>query len=185
MTYSLPLRYFAGLLLLGAVLLSSCCANDVCDCHDEQADAITLRFAISPDTAAGGHSFGTLQLDTIIVQRTPLPYNARTRPETVVLLRTPAQRRDSIVLNNNTPFTQAGTAKLDTYRYVVQYLAQVPGSRPVPTTALVIDKVQLDGRFNGDGCCTCYQNTQKIVFLDGGATGRDLSADNRVTIARP
>jgi hypothetical protein len=33
----------------------------------------------------------------------------------------------------------------------------------VPTTVLVIDGIELRGTLEGDGCCTCYTNTQKTV----------------------
>lgn len=186
MPFLLPFRFVAWPALLGAALLQSgCCANDACAPPNERADAIVLRFAAGPDTLATGHSFGRLELDTLIVQRSPLPYRPTARPEVVVLLRTPAQRRGPVVLNNNAPFAQAGAAKLDAYRYVVQYLKAVPGGRPVPTTVLVVDSVQLDGRIEGDGCCSYYQNTKKVAFLDGKPTRRDLNTPDSLTIARP
>lgn len=186
MFHSLFSRLVALLALLAtAGLQAGCCANDVCAPPNERADAITLRFATGADTLATGHSFGQMELDTLIIQRSPLPYRPTTRPEIVVLLRTPAQRRDSVVLNNNAPFTQAGTAKLDAYRYVVQYLKPVPRSKPVPTTVLVVDSVQLDGRIDGNGCCSYYHNTKKVAFLNSNPIGRDLGTTNRVTIARP
>ena len=155
MAHLLPFRFSTALFFCVALLLSGCCANNVCDCEDAQADAIKLRFA---------PRFAAADLDTIIIQRSPLPYNTTAKPETVTLIRTPARARDSVVINNSTPFTQAGSAKLNRYRYVVQYLAQQPKSKPVPTTVLVIDSTRLRGSLAGSGCCTCYTNTQKTVF---------------------
>ncbi|MBF9237808.1 hypothetical protein I2I05_10420 [Hymenobacter sp. BT683] len=154
MTYPLPNR-FATACCLSLLLLSGCCANDVCDCQDEQADAVQLSF--SP-------AFGTADLDTIIILRSPLPYLPTNKVETVTLIRTAAQLRDSIRLNNTTPFTQVGSTKLNGYRYAIQYLVQKPGAKPVPITALVIDSVRLSGSLAGDGCCTCYTNAEKTVY---------------------
>lgn len=159
-----PYLWFAMLLLsffrlttiflLGALLMSGCCANNTCNCQDAQADAVRLRFS-SVFTAA--------DLDTIIVQRSPLPYSAANRVETVTLIRTAAQLRDTLRINNTAPFPQLNTTKLDGYRYVIQYLTQQPKSKPVANTLLIINDVTLDGRLDGDGCCTCYTNTQKVV----------------------
>lgn len=151
------------------LLLGGCCANNVCDCDDTQADAIELRFS-----TAATIGFRTEDLDTLTLLRFPRPYNPASKFETVTLFRTPAQAGDSVLLNNNTPFAQAGSTKLNAYRYVVQYLRHVPGSKPVPTTAAVIDSVQLAGALEGDGCCTCYQNTKKAIYLNGSAAATNL-----------
>ena len=164
MAHSLPFRISTILSLGAGLLLSGCCANNVCDCQDGQADAIKLHFRVSADSLAGGMGFGKRDVDTIIIQRSPLPYKATTKPETVVLIRTLAHARDSIVLNNNTPFGQVGSTKVNGYRYVIQYLTQNPNSKPVPTTVLVINKTDLAGRLDGTGCCTCYTNTRKTVY---------------------
>ena len=164
MAYSLLSRISTVLSLGAGLLLASCCANNECNCQDEQADAIQLRFLVSADSLAGGKGFGKRDVDTIIIQRSPLPYQAATKPETVTLIRTAAQARDSIVVNNNTPFGQVGTAKLNRYRYQIQYLKQVPKSKPVAITVLVIDSIQLKGSLDGNGCCTCYTNSRKTVY---------------------
>ena len=165
MTDLLPFRFSTILSLGGALLLSSCCANNECDCKDEPlADAVVLRFLINADSLAGGRGFGRLDVDTIIIQRSPRPFKATIKPETVTLIRTAAQARDSVVLNNNTPFGQVTNFKLNHYRYVVQYLKHLPNSKPIATTIVVIDSVQLKGRLDGTGCCTCYTNSQKTVY---------------------
>lgn len=164
MAYSLSSRISAVLSFGTVLLLGSCCANNVCDCQDEQADAVNLNFLINADTLATGHSFSKRDVDTIIVQRSPRPYKATTKPETVTLIRTLAQARDYVVLNNATPFGQVGKTKVNGYRYVVQYLQHFPNSKPVATTVLVIDSIHLGGSLNGNGCCTCYTNSQKTVY---------------------
>lgn len=144
------------------VLLGSCCANNVCNCDDANADAVALKFATSGVTP-GSRAFTAADLDTLVLVRVPLPFSASSKAETVRLFRTAAQANDDLLLNNSTPFTQVGTARLSRYRYEVQYLAH-PTRAGTPTTVLVIDSVQLRGAFAGDGCCTCYTNTRKTVF---------------------
>ncbi|WP_426061569.1 hypothetical protein [Hymenobacter sp. B1770] len=155
MAYPLSSR-FATFICLGlGLLLSSCCANNVCDCQDSEADAVSISF--SP-------AFSATELDTIILTRAPKLFQASNKVESVTLIRTAARARDAIQLNNATPFGQVGTSKLNEYRYEVQYLVQPPRSKPVPTTVLVIDSVQLKGSLEGNGCCTCYINSQKTAF---------------------
>ncbi len=154
MTNFLSIRLAAVFCL--SLLLGGCCANDVCDCQDDQADAVKLSF--SP-------AFGSADLDTIRILRSPLPYIRTNKVETVTLIRTAAQLSDSILLNNTTPFTTVGATKLNGYRYEVQYLVQQPGAKPVPITVLVIDSVRLRGQLVGDGCCTCYTNAEKTAYV--------------------
>ena len=165
----------ARLATLGAaacLLLSGCCANNVCDCQDAQADALDLRFAAG--SGAGG--FRAEDLDTLLLLRFPRRYKSTSKFETVTLYRPAAQAHDSVLLNHNTPFNQTGSAKLSAYRYVVQYLKHMPGRKPVPTTVAVLDSVDLAGSFEGDGCCTCYLNSQKVVYRNGTATDLHTSA---------
>ena len=118
MAYSLSSRISAVLSFGAALLLSSCCANNECNCKGEPlADAVELRFLINADSLAGGRGFGRLDVDTIIIQRSPRPFKATIKPETITLIRTAARARDSVVLNNNTPFGQVTNLKLDHYRY--------------------------------------------------------------------
>lgn len=190
MPYPLPVRVSPFLLLGAALLLPGCCANNVCNCDDAQADAIKLRFSTS-QAGPTGRVFTADDLDTLVLLRSPLPYDVRNRPETVVLYRSAAQAQDSIVLNHSTPFAQAGSTRLNGYRYEVQYLAHplqagtgVPVRKGVPTTALVIDKILLKGALQGSGCCTCYTNTEKALYRDGSPTLVPLKPDNRVLITK-
>lgn len=161
MALSLTTR-LAALTGLG-ILLAGCCANNVCDCPNEaQADAIRIVFDSSfkrPD-----------ELDTLLLVRylrtdslkppVPLP-----KPETVTIVRTAAQlaANDTLLINNATPFGQLGSARLDTFRYVLHYY---PGTKPRvrPSKRLVyIRRVELSGSLDGNGCCTCYTNSRKLV----------------------
>ena len=143
----------------GCLLLSGCCANDVCPCNDADADVVELRFASSFSNAVGN-----ADLDTVVIQRYPVPLPTGAKPEIVTLIRTAARSRDSIQINNGTPFPQIGTTRLGSYRYVLQYYAARLGSKPALTTLVNIDSIQLKGSLDGDGCCTCYNNSKKTVF---------------------
>ena len=167
MAYSPPSRFFAAALLSTVLLLSGCCANNICDCKGEaQADAIKLVF---------GPTFATADLDTLLIQRYPLTITRATRPETVTIIRTAAQARDTLYLNNITPFAQSGTAKLNQYVYVVKYYATPHRTRPV--TVLNIDNITLKGTLAGNGCCTCYTNTQKAAAVRKDSTIAVRSVD--------
>ncbi len=157
----LPSFRFSAVLVSGiALLFSGCCANNVCDNDDSEADAIRLVFS---------KAFTAADLDTLVVQRYPLSLTAAnsqtTKPETVTLIRTTTPGRDSVLLiNNTTPFPQSNTtAKLDQYKYVVRYYAAPRRVQPRSALALIIDNVALKGDFSGDGCCTYYRNSQKTV----------------------
>ena len=156
--------------LLGTALLGGCCANNVCDCPDERADEVRLVF--SP-------AFTAADLDTIVLQRTPLPFSATAKPETVTLIRTAAQAPDTLVLDSGTPFAQVGSTKLSRYRYLLQYYTQAPGKKPEATTVLVIDSIRLKGSFEGTGCCTCYTNTLKTVFARKPGQAQNTAFDLR------
>ena len=153
--FSLLFRFTILLTVAACLLLSGCCANNVCDCNDADADVVELRFA---------SSFSNADLDTVVIQRYPVPLLTGAKPEIVTLIRTAAQSRDFIRLNNNSPFPQISTTKLDGYRYVVQYYVTQPGRKAALTTLLNINKIKLQGSLNGDGCCTCYVNSEKTVF---------------------
>jgi hypothetical protein len=145
------------------IVLAGCCANNVCDCPNEaDADAIRIVF---------DSKFTADELDTLSLVRylRPDPKNSSAplpKPETVTLIRTAAQiaANDTVVINNATPFSQLGSARLDAFSYVLRYY---PNSKPKvrpSKLALVIDSVKLSGSFEGNGCCTCYTNSRKEAF---------------------
>ena len=177
MTHLLPFRLSAVLLVSLGLLLPGCCANNVCNCPGEaQADALKLVFSKSDFTVA-------TDLDTIELQRYPLVIipangtNPGTKPEIATLVRSADQAYDTIVINNSTPFAQTGTAKLDQYRYYVRYHPTLPAPRQKRSTfALVIDKVTLKGNLDGNGCCTCYTNSQKVLTTRKDSTASAATA---------
>lgn len=156
------LTAFAGL----AILLAGCCANNVCDCPNEaEADAIRIVSDSSWFKTPG-------ELDTLVLVRylrpdAKNPSATLPKPETVTLIRTAAQiaANDAVVINNATPFSQLGSARLDKFSYVLLYY---PGTNPKlrpSKRALTIDSVKLSGSFEGNGCCTCYTNSRKWAFV--------------------
>ena len=186
MTHLLPFRLSAVLLVSLELLLPGCCANNVCNCPGEaQADALKLVFSKNDFTVA-------TDLDTIELQRYPLviiPTNSTnpgTRPEIATLVRSAAQAYDTIVINNSTPFAQTGTAKLDQYRYYVRYRPALPAPRQKRSAfALVIDKVTLKGSLDGNGCCTCYTNSQKVLTTRKDSTASAATAQTTDLRALP
>ena len=77
--------------------------------------------------------------------------------------------QDLIVINNASPFTSSGTTKLNAYTYRIGVLRSRAGRRK-PSPIYYITNIQLAGRYNADGCCTCYENTAKTYTLTTGAT---------------
>ena len=80
-------------------------------------------------------------------------------------MRVAPQLSDTITLNNITPFAQQGTTKLNGYSYRVRFLYHKPGRRNNAALALTIDSVQLRGSLEGNGCCTCYTNSYKAIYV--------------------
>lgn len=164
--FSLPTRFLA---LLGAgLLLSGCCANNECPCEDADIDVVELRFT---------RGFAPSELDTVAIERYPVPLPVGGKPETVVLIRPAAQAYDAIRLNNNTPFAQIGTTKLDGYRYVLRYYAAQPGRKSVLTTLYNINAINLKGSLDSDGCCACYTNASKTVAARREGAAQDSIFD--------
>ena len=171
---------------LGA-LLAGCCANTNCDCQDERADAFYFRFATS-----GTDSFDAkTELDTVLVKRFALQLDAKGQPvliktklatfedyadslnaagsfDLVTVVRATAARHDTIVVSNNFPFAQSSARRLNAYLYRIE----VRSAPYAPKQYLKINplryevkSIKLEGRFVGDGCCTCYRNTLKTATL--------------------
>lgn len=180
-------RLIAFLGVAGA--LAGCCANNVCDCNDARADAFYFKF----DTGAGGFAPAT-ELDTVVLKRYTLRLDAKGLPaliktnqltytayadsldkagvfDQVNVVRSmatairPRVTTDTVVINNNAPFTQAGPRKLDTYLYRIE-VRRAPGQllRNNPRR-YELGKISLVGEFYGTGCCTCYRNTSKTGVL--------------------
>jgi hypothetical protein len=147
------------LLLTTALLMAACCGSVACECNDGYADAVALKFDMSST-----NSFKPAELETVYAVRRLLPDTAKVpKPDTVVITRTPDQARtQDIIISNTAPFVANNNRRVNQYQYTV-YL----GTRRRPTYSVVVDTVELAGRYQADGCCTCYQNTKKVVHISG------------------
>ena len=162
-----PTTIFRAKLLvwLPPLLMAGCCANNVCDCVGEaQQDAVKLVFKPGsfPNDTSG---FTSADIDTLVLQRYPKINKNNARPDVVTLVRVAPQLSDTITLNNITPFAQQGTTKLNGYSYRVRFLYHKRGRRNNAALALTIDSVQLRGSLEGNGCCTCYTNSYKAIYV--------------------
>ncbi|NVO85696.1 hypothetical protein [Hymenobacter terrestris] len=165
------LTWFSFLIL--ATALAACCGSTACECDDAFADAVGLEF----DTlgTVTSPAFLAAEIDTVYLVRVPFDTTQRPRADTVQLVRPAARFSQPVVINNTTPFAQAGNRKLDAYRYQL-YLA--PARRATPTFSLAIDSVQLNTDFRAEGCCTCFENNRKQVYFNGTQT-TDLTDPDR------
>lgn len=160
-------------ILVMTTALAACCGSTACDCNDTYADAVGLRF----DTLGTSSSpaFKVSELRTVFLVRRLLRPDAQQLllADTVQLERTTARARQPLILNNTTPFTQSGNRKLDQYSYRI-YLAQ---SRTAKTHSFdyAIDSVQLRTEYQADGCCTCFNNTRKLVYVNGSTSPVNLN----------
>ena len=166
--------------------LSGCCANNSCICEDELADALFFSFDIK--TANG---FAAAEIDTLFIVRITHPtaaYPTIVRDSVLRILPLTASgtdlKRDSIVINNASPFSLAGgNTKLSAYDYQIN-ASQVTASGGIRTTrrfTYTITNIKLDGRYDANGCCTCYLNTQKQFNI----SSRFLVATTNLQGSRP
>ncbi|RSK46879.1 hypothetical protein [Hymenobacter rigui] len=166
-------------ILMTAALVAACCGSVGCECNDRYADAVKLQF--SADTAGSGKGFRARDIRNVFLVRVPKDTAQRPKADTVAFSGPRAQQlRDTLVINNLTPFTRSGNRNLNEYRYEV-YLA--PTRRGTKLFSYKIDSVALNTRLQGDGCCTCYQNTNKLVYVNGNSGPLNLtdpSGENRL-----
>jgi hypothetical protein len=164
------LCFLPGLAIM--IALSGCCANDVCVCNDGLADALFFRYGHRVKIGTG---INASDVDSAIVTRTarPDPKSPANTPRTdslvvgrkVLVPRkgviTDSMVRDIIIINNASPFASAGdTTKLDAYTYRITLYKSTK-----PLATYHITGVKLQGRYNTNGCCTCYQNLSKVLTL--------------------
>jgi hypothetical protein len=146
--------------------LSGCCANNSCNCQDELADALLFSFQVG-----GTNGFAAAEIDTLIIVRITHPtaaYPTIVRDSVLRILPLTASgtdlKRDSIAINNASPFSlTGGNTKLSAYDYQLN-ASQVTAANGFRTTrrfSYTITNIKLDGRYNANGCCTCYLNTEK------------------------
>lgn len=163
--------------------LAGCCANNPCDCQDLLADSLYFSFKTS-----GTGAFSLNEIQNVYLARydstklnansdlLPLPRNQRTTKALRSHLGDDLHIADTtglVVISNNAPFTAASsTAKLSnyTYRLYVPQDSTVAGTVKKHTyTIFTLDRIRLIGRYQADGCCTCYENSFKRVRIRGGS----------------
>ncbi|GAA4369583.1 hypothetical protein GCM10023185_43350 [Hymenobacter saemangeumensis] len=156
------LRFYLST-LLGTVLLAGCCANNVCDCQDSQADAFYFKFLVD-DTGANPLAFRSSEVDTVWMLRFALPLSTAARPprDSVGFIRPAAQAGEPITLNNAAPFAAATNLKLHRYEYELQFR-----DRSRMLRRFRVRNIALQGAFEADGCCTCYRNSRKAAEVNG------------------
>ncbi|TGD82774.1 hypothetical protein [Hymenobacter wooponensis] len=160
------------LLLSTAALVAACCGSVACDCNDSNADGIAFKFDTTSSTSTR-LPFKPEDFDTVYAVRRVLGDTAK-RPtrDTVVIARTTKQAREQpIIINNTSPFVANKSRRIDQYSYKL-YLAtrKKPSTSLVVTDSVVVEKVDVAGEFKADGCCTCYENTKREVYIKGLAS---------------
>ena len=175
--------FFTWLLLLTTTaLLTACCGSTACECNDEFADAIGLRLSTDTLATGAGKGFLSADIDTVYLVRVPRDTAQRPKADTVTLTRSRLQAvTRPIIINNATPFTRAGNRNLDQYSYEL-YLAR-RRAKVTPTFRYTIDRVELRTDYEADGCCTCFQNRNKLVYVNGNPTPlnqTDPTGENRL-----
>ena len=169
------------------VLAAGCCANSDNNCRDTLEDS--LYFTLNDDPSKG-NAFTPAELDTVYLLRfnpltagrnydsIPLTDTLRARQQK----RTPllaqklkdagldTKKTNTIVLSNAFPFVPGTTGgKLSSYYYSL--VIKDKSVKPTPTYTFPINQILLKGRYNADGCNTCYQNTLKQARVSGVARG--------------
>lgn len=189
--------------LLGAALFTGCCGSVACNCQNYRADALLFKFDPADFTAA--------QIDTIIVERSVYPRDSVTqtasgptyaKPDVVVVVRDRTTVFDTpLVIDNDAPFATVNGRKLgapvDTASYRYTILVREPAARASASAVVAryyIGRVQLAGKYEADGCCSCYRNDVKRFTLSSFSSGNrrnevidahtDAGEEPKVTILR-
>ena len=172
------------LLLPLLLALAGCCANSASNCQDTLADSIYFSFN---QNTASGNGFSAAEVDTVYLLRynptaAGVTYDSlflsqkqlRLNQRHTLLL---AQKLHSaglddtltttaVVLSNAYPFSPGTTGgKLSNYYY--KLLIKDKSVKPTKSYSFLIDQIMLSGQYKADGCSSCYQNTQKLVNVNG------------------
>jgi hypothetical protein len=153
---------FCCAVLLSVALFAGCCANNSCDCQDSRADAFYFRFQLMDVVGASG--FERSEVDTVAILRYPIPLSVAPQAahDSTTFIRSEAEAGDSIILNNNAPFSAGSNRKLDSFEYII-----LIRDRNRQLQRFIVRNIRLKGRFEPDGCCTCYQNSEKYAEVNG------------------
>jgi len=182
-------------------LLAGCCANNANTCDDLQEDSLFL--VLDPN------SFTSQELDTVYLQRfTPAaparpatgtlptipaqPEGPPSAPISIVqnrqtlvnsgLLRKLSagnlKAASTIVISNTNPFGPSSAGgKLSAYGYILT--VEDRSVKPRTTYRYRLDNIVLQGRYEANGCTTCYENTKKVVQLTGKTTPPPFDATEK------
>ena len=176
------------LALLGAptlVLLAGCCGNTACDCQDLLADSLYFSFKTQ-----GVNAFSTSEIATVYLARYDTTRSTKVSIDSLPLVasqRTTQAFRNQLaakftaakqtvdltgllILSNNAPFAAATTGgNISRYRYRLYVPQDSAGTfRKHTFTTFSLDRIRVIGRYQADGCCTCYENSLKRVRILGG-----------------
>jgi len=98
---------------------------------------------------------------------------------------------NTLVISNTNPFGPSSAGgKLSAYGYILT--VEDRSVKPRTTYRYRLDNIVLQGRYEADGCTTCYENTKKVVQLTGkttpppfDATEINVDAKNNVKVPVP
>lgn len=161
-----------------ALALAGCCANNACDCQDLLADAVFLRF----DVGSGPGQFAPADVDTVYLLRyAQAPSTGK--PDSLAVVRPLARAGSPIVISNTAPFAPGAAGRqLNSYYYTV--FVQ-PAKQPARRTSFFVNQIRLRGRYRADGCCTCYENLEKSVAVNGVRKEQPSDSARAVVLSRP
>ncbi|NML66614.1 hypothetical protein HHL22_15510 [Hymenobacter sp. RP-2-7] len=171
------------LALLGSpllVLLAGCCGNTPCDCQDLLADSLYFSFRTQ-----GANAFSNTEIATVYLARydstraglslDSLPLVRSQRVNNTLKRRLAASpisvdTTGLLILSNNAPFAAATAGgNISRYRYRLYVPQDSAGTFKKHTfTTFSLDRIRVIGRYQADGCCTCYENSLKRVRILGG-----------------
>jgi hypothetical protein len=158
------------LLFVFSTALAACCGSVACVCDDNVDDALFFRFALDTATTNPNPTgFRPNDLDTVYIQRVPLDTAQRPRADTVVILGGRLGFVPTLVINNASPFPQSGTRKLDQYTYKILLASRRQRSNPRyrEIKSFSVTNIKVEDEFISKSCCTCNNNIQKDLTLDG------------------
>jgi hypothetical protein len=160
--YTIVIRFFlfGGLFLF----LSSCCANERCDCRDQTADGLYFRF--SRDTATTtSPGFRASETKSFSLIRLALDSLDRPRIDTVRLSAPiAATRAYDFVINATGPFSR-NARKASQYTYILTDSTRTTAE----TFNIKISDIKISGRYAAvNSCCTCYENVRKVLRINNG-----------------
>ncbi|RYY20643.1 MAG: hypothetical protein EOO36_02835 [Cytophagaceae bacterium] len=201
-------KNFVGQLagLAASLALAGCCANNSCNCQDELADALSFRINYTRHRQYVGNvavSFNASDIDTIRLYRSSRRPTATDttgfvrQNDSVTVARaltnanangdTTLVGSGTFLINNAAPFAGNGTTKLTGYNYRIGVIRNRRGNRK-PIAIYYLTNVALQGRFEGTGCCTCYQNTGKqytlTTRLPSGTVAESIDATLTDSVSR-